>query len=225
MDGQMSKVEILAACDAIRTRFAGRAKLRDLASRDAIARAELQRRLGLIDDATFAGLERAALRVAATGGKSGWFAFNRLAEIRENRAKAKARPADRKPGHVQSVIVDRRFREALAAAGIRATTHGHEDVFVSVPVGAEGAISETSTIWPNQLGLPNSYKYPVTCSTHTWLISPAVLRPEVRALNARCPSGIVYLSATVRVRQGRGTSLVVETLSARQALRALRVAA
>jgi hypothetical protein len=90
---QISKVEILAACDAIRTRFAGRAKLRELASRDAIARAELQRRLGLIDDATFAGLERAALRVAATGGKSGNWAAGRLAAIRDSRAKTKTRPS------------------------------------------------------------------------------------------------------------------------------------
>jgi len=121
---QISKVEILAACDAIRTRFAGRAKLRELASRDAIARAELQRRLGLIDDATFAGLERAALRVAATGGKSGNWAAGRLAAIRDSRAKTKTRPSERKPGHAQPGSCTGRRWTSIAAPRQSCRTEG-----------------------------------------------------------------------------------------------------
>lgn len=135
--------------------------------------------------------------------------------------------AKRRPGYARREIAERRAAEVIDAAGFREATHGHDTAIRVVAEGAEGASADSVTDWPNRLGvtLPNAYKYRVTQSSHVWSVSTAILRPEVRALNAAAPRGVVYLSTTVRVRQGRGTSLTVEHLSPRQALRALREAA
>jgi len=224
--------EILAACDAIRTRFAGRAQLRREAERDSLALAELQHRLGMIDYGQFCAAELAELRAAATNGPViCGHAVRRLAEIRAARASARAGGcplASRKPGHARDTIIHRRATEVIDAAGFREATHSHDTTIDVVAEGREGAASGTNSLRPSAVGLPNAYTkkgYWITASSHTWHVSAAILSPEVRALNAAAPAGVVYLSTSVRVRQGRGTSLTVEALTPRQALRALREAA
>jgi hypothetical protein len=79
-----------------------------------------------------------------------------------------------------------------------------------VEPGCEDAYSSTNKCRPYEVGLPNSYArkaYWVLTSEHRIYASREILRPEVQALTE---PGYLYLSPTVRVRNGRGTALVVE---------------
>lgn len=142
---------------------------------------------------------------------------------RQERAQRAAEHVDplatRSPGHARRTIAVRRAEEIVCAARFRTATHGHERSFSAVEPGHETAKSLTDSVRPSSVGLPNAYAkkgFFVITSEHRWSVSVAILSPEVRALNAAAPEGVVWLSTTCRVRQGRGTSLVCERVSPRQ---------
>jgi hypothetical protein len=131
---------------------------------------------------------------------------------RARRRKLRDELAARKPRHAERVVIERRAREAYSRARLRGATHGHTVVLGVVDVGCEGAYSSTDRCRPSEVGLPSSYAqkaYWVTTSEHRICASREILRPEVQALTE---PGYLYLSPTVRVRNGRGTALVVERL-------------
>lgn len=98
-------------------------------------------------------------------------------------------------------------QKATVDAGIRAATHAHVVRVLEVAHGLEDAHSVSDTIWARDAGLPKAYQrqaWRVARSRHTWAVGPYPVRAE---------DGYVYLAPMVRVRNGRGTSLVVETLT------------
>ena len=121
--------------------------------------------------------------------------------------------AARRPGHAADVIARRRAKEAIDLAGFRRAYHQHTRIIRGVALEHEGATSTTGSVRPRDVGLPAAYAERaafVATSRHEWRVSAAILAPHVRVLNAQAPRGIVYLSIAVRVRQGRGTALVLE---------------
>jgi hypothetical protein len=138
---------------------------------------------------------------------------------RTRRRKLRDKLAERPPRYAEYVVVRRRAREAYERARLRSTTHGRTVYVGVVGPGCEGAYSSTDRCRPSELGLPSSYArkaYWVTTSHHTIYASREILRPEVQALTE---PGYLYLSPTVRVRNGRGTELVVERLNEKGAWR------
>jgi len=99
---------------------------------------------------------------------------------------------------------------ACARAGVRTATHSHEHTIVVLDAGAEPhATSMSGSEWASEVGLSAAYcraAYRVATSEHVWHL-PHGASPSVA-------QGRVYLSDTVRVRNGRGTSLVTECLVA-----------
>jgi hypothetical protein len=157
-------------------------------------------------DALYTAAEQVAILVdpAAYARRKGLRASRKVA--REGDALA-----TRRPEHAVRVIAKRRLRELIGA--FRTSTHGAETHVSSVEPGEEGAKSSTESVAPRDVGLSNAYSrvaYSVTTSSHEWRVSRAILSAEVRALNDAAPRGVVYLRVDLRVRQGRGTSLVVE---------------
>lgn len=149
-----------------------------------------------------------AYRVAPRLGRA-LHAIRRLREERAARRSVSDPLAARQPGHYRRRAIQRRLRAALRVAGLRTTRHGHDTVVHVVAAGEEGATSTTLYASPQSLGLPRAYArvaYRVACSLHEWRVSERLL--------AAPPSerGFVYLAPDVRVRNGRGTSLVVERL-------------
>jgi hypothetical protein len=100
--------------------------------------------------------------------------------------------------------VARRWIEIrYSAAKFKRAIHGHSVDFVLVPEGDEGCHSEVTKAWPNEVGLPSSYKFPVSKSSH-------VVRYSVAILRAPRPSHhCLPLSPYVTITQGRGSSLTV----------------
>lgn len=115
---------------------------------------------------------------------------------------------------LSSPAVERYLREQLAkvSSGLRTARHDHTDDVAVVTVGSERATSDTGTEWASEAGMSKAYQraaYRVAYSRHTWRISVALLSvPQDR----RIVNGKIYLSPTCRVRQGRGTALVIERL-------------
>lgn len=115
--------------------------------------------------------------------------------------------ARREPGQARQRAALTLLRRALERAEFRAATHRHETVVRLVEEGAESASSSTTSVRPTTLGLPQAYAkvaYWVTTSLHEWQVSTRILGAPSAG------RGVVYLSRELRVRQGRGTSLVVE---------------
>ena len=106
----------------------------------------------------------------------------------------------REPGYPALVS---RFRTAM---------HSHENVVKYVEPGRAGAISISESIWASQAGLPRAYSqkgYRVAISKHVWSISPEILKvPAARRWDGKH----LWLTPNLRVRQGRGTALVSETV-------------
>jgi len=99
------------------------------------------------------------------------------------------------------VIVEANFREA---------SHAHEWTVDVVPRGEESATSTADQISARSAGMSNAYckkAFTVASSNHKWRVSPAML-------GLPHGTGVVYLTPTRRVRQGRGTLLVEERLVA-----------
>lgn len=120
--------------------------------------------------------------------------------------------AERAPGHAERVIVKRVVGRVAAAKQFRKATHGHARRVTVVERGREDATSDVSHVSPRDAGLPNAYAkvgFSVAQSTHHFFASAAILSAEVKALNARSEQAL-YLTPTLRVVQGRGTSLTIE---------------
>jgi hypothetical protein len=119
--------------------------------------------------------------------------------------------AARGPLQAERVIVNKRLREVVERADFRTASHSHDETFEVVPPGQEGASSRSDAM--SASGMSAAYRKKarfITGSTHAWKASRAILSPEVKALNSAAPTGVVYLRPDLRVKQGRGTGLVVE---------------
>jgi hypothetical protein len=144
---------------------------------------------------------------------------DRVRADREERRRVADLLATRKPRHAESVIIRRRALELYERAQLRSAKHDHETRIRIVDPGCETARSSTGSVSPGSVGLPKTYArkgYSVTSSMHELMVSREILRAEVQKLTE---PGVLYLSEAVRVRSGRGTSLVVETRSERGAWR------
>lgn len=144
--------------------------------------------------------------------------------VRAERAERRAHGIDplaaRVPGAATyaAALLASTLRALVRAAEIRKTTHGATCAVQTVAAGQEGARSETAQAWTAR-NETRGYHYPNAESHHAWRVSADLRSACVRALNEAAPVGIVYLSATTRVRNGRGTSLVTERATARGAWR------
>jgi hypothetical protein len=211
---------LLAACRLVRKRFAGRADLTRRAERGELAAlGELAERLGVeLPEPNWAAAEQwrrdhAPVPELSEGTERG------AAELRLQLARRKARPAPPpEPGRIARLAAEKRHNaevsrlrklveKASEAADLRTATHGHT---VRIDLLAEearpSAYGRTSKAWPDQVGLPKSYHYPVTTSTHVFRLPWGAEPFEA--------DGYVYLDESTRVRSGRGTDLVVERLTA-----------
>lgn len=137
----------------------------------------------------------------------------RQLEVRAARAKARSRRdalAERQPGQARARAAQALIARALRKADLRGATHSHDTTIEWVAPGLEAGRSDTGSLRPSAVGLPNAYSrrgYWVTSSSHT-------IRASTRILTApRSERGVLYLAPDVRVRQSRGTSLVTERRS------------
>lgn len=115
--------------------------------------------------------------------------------------------ARREPGTLPGRAIYRELVRMYSCAGFRRGKHVHETI---LRVGSPGASSESGEMWASEAGLPNSYckkAFRVATSEHR-LTADARIFQVPRA--ERVGSGWLLLTPTLRVRQGRGTSLVVE---------------
>jgi len=224
-----SIAERLAGCALVRTRLRGRAALTREAATDLGALRRLEQALGLPSPALPLAQEqwlarpdgRALGRQIAASGRGGVLAALVRADL-QVRAITRLRATDREgipapvAGRIGAIQAERRRLAAqeivlpiVARARLRTATHSHVEGVVLCAPGEERANSTSGWAWATDVGLPRAYcrqARRVATSTHTWCVSdPAAVRVIDRH---------VYLSATRRVRQGRGTSLVTESLGA-----------
>jgi len=137
----------------------------------------------------------------------------RQAEVRAARAQRPNydRISERTPGGAEKRLRKVAFERALAVARFRSSTHGAETKIKLVGRGQEGATSTTTKTSPQKVGLPNAYSrkaFFVVCSSHEFRVSAAFW-----SVADRVEPGVVWLTPELRVRQGRGTSLVVERVT------------
>jgi len=121
------------------------------------------------------------------------------------------------PLRAERTMIDKRLREAVENANFRTTKHAHTEAFEVVEPGQEGVSSSAGTMGARDAGMSKAYQRAartVAFSEHRWRASRAILTPAIRALNSGWNTGLVYLRPDLRIRQGRGTSLVVERLTA-----------
>jgi hypothetical protein len=128
--------------------------------------------------------------------------------------------ASRPERHAEREVVKARGREL--ARRFRESMYGFSRIVHAVTDSDGFARSDTHQQSARSVELSRAYQSKasfVTCATHTWQFSRAILTAEVRALNdaAQEYDACVYLTATLRVRQGRGTSLVTERKTERGA--------
>lgn len=117
--------------------------------------------------------------------------------------------AARSPGNVRTRVLHQAAREL--ARTFHGARHGHQIATRIVAPGDERAESTTTSMDPKAAGLPNAYAkkgFAVVFSRHTFCVSTALF--SIPRAARRDAQGRVYLSPTVRVKQGRGTSLVTE---------------
>jgi hypothetical protein len=104
------------------------------------------------------------------------------------------------------------FRRALREAGFRTATHSHQEDVKFVSPGSASVSSKSDSIWASQAGLSGAYQkraYRVATSEHVWRVSPEILKvPAARRWDGKH----LWLTPNLRVRQGRGTTLVSETV-------------
>lgn len=138
-------------------------------------------------------------------------------ELRKARAR---RPVDtlaeRQPGNVPARALFAAFRKELRRMGFRTATHMHETHVLLVERGQERASSTNGTVSSRTAGKCNAYAkkaFYVATSEHEYRISADFWRVPK---GERALAGKLYLSPTVRVRQGRGASLVMERLSGKK---------
>lgn len=231
--------ERLAGCALVRTRFGGRADLTRAAQTDLAALRGLEEILGLPvpalplahelwlarPDSRALGRRIAAYlhsaqltdsrpgprRACALGTHS--HAIDRVRRIRSADREGIPAPVAGRIGALQTerrrLVAQAIVLPVVAQAGLRTATHSHSECVVLCAPGEEHAHSTSGSIWASEAGLPQAYcrqAYRVATSDHTWCVSDP---SAVRVVGEH-----VYLSATRRVRQGRGTSLVTEALVA-----------
>lgn len=138
--------------------------------------------------------------------------------LRQKRDSAAATNKDklaaRTSGHAVAVQTRKVFLKALEDADFREATHSHENKITLVERGHEAVGSQTFSISASAAGLGRAYQKhakSVTASEHSWFVSPEILTPAVKALNAAAPKGILYLRADLRAKQGAGTSIKMQT--------------
>lgn len=173
---------------------------REWMARARVARAAREWRLN-------ADFERAWLGPLATGE------IESLVQARQKARTVTDPLARRKPRHAERTLIERRAEEYYSDARFRGATHGHEADFAAVEPGREYASSKTDHVRPHEVGLPNAYArrgYWVAQSRHEIGASAQILSAEVRELNKSAPRGVMYLSPTLRIVQGRGTSLALQ---------------
>jgi len=157
------------------------------------------RTLAAIGAAVDAAVEIAAQRDRAERRRE----VERLRGARRDARRGIPQPAQ--SGRILRLHRRNQIEAAARAAGLRTALHGHEDTVVLVPEGEEDATSDSESVWSSQAGMSAAYcrqAYTVTQSCHTWRLAGAPWAHD----------GRVYLSEGVRVRNGRGTHLVVERL-------------
>lgn len=225
----------LAACDMIRTRFVGRAELRRRAARSTSALDALEARLGLISEAerqlraNERSLVAAFARARAIQARvDAWMARpyewhepigprrlkwgphlldqSVLLALRNERRTRQERPAPVRAVERHALrVAERRYQRA----GFRSAAHAHN---VEVRLGAPDARSSSCAVSSYSAGMSKAYcrkQFTVTESTHTLTVDASLLSVPAPAKGSR----ELLLSPTVRVRQGRGTALVVERLT------------
>jgi hypothetical protein len=124
-----------------------------------------------------------------------------------------------------SEAVQEALRAAYEAARFRRTAHAHTTVLTVVGRGHEAIASSAGSTWSNRAGMSRAYcrkAHKVATSEHCIRGSVAILDPEVVALNAEAPVGVLYLRTDMRVVHGRGTQLRVERLRTNAGLRGWR---
>ncbi len=135
--------------------------------------------------------------------------------LRTIRAKIKDPLAQRQPGTALRRAVLQAFQTALRQASFRQATHAHETAVRFSPADC-GAESHNDSVWPSAVGLPNAYSrkgFRVTTSIHRFLVSPAIFKvPREKRWDGKH----LWLAPDVRVRQGRGTSLVCQRKEGRR---------
>lgn len=128
--------------------------------------------------------------------------------------------AARHSGYALDLQTRKVFLKTLEEAGFREATHSHENKITLSERGHEGVQSRTSSISASDAGLGRAYQKrarSVAASEHVWFVSAEILTPEVKALNASAPKGILYLRADLRAKQGAGTSINIERKTPRGA--------
>jgi hypothetical protein len=135
--------------------------------------------------------------------------------LRTIRAKIKDPLAQRQPGGALRRAALHAFSIACSQAAFRVATHAHETAVRFSPTDC-GAESHNDSVWPSAVGLPNAYSkkgFRVTTSIHRFLVSPAIFKVPG---DKRWDGKHLWLAPDVRVRQGRGTSLVCERKDGRR---------
>jgi hypothetical protein len=117
------------------------------------------------------------------------------------------------PGRAVLTELSRLYREA----NFRSARHSHE---TNLDLGTPSARSESGSVWSAEVGMSSAYcrsAYRVATSEHSLSADSRIFAAEV---SARVGRGWLLLAPDLRVRQGRGTSLVVEHRTGRGAWRA-----
>jgi len=138
--------------------------------------------------------------------------LERLRHTREEYRSKRDVLAERPQGNVLKRATLLAFRRALDEAGFRTAAHVHETIIHFVPAGEEGAKSTSRDVWASEAGLPAAYQrkaYRVVASKHVWSVSPEILKVPA---GRRWDWKYLWLTPSLRVRQGRGTSLVEERI-------------
>jgi hypothetical protein len=132
-------------------------------------------------------------------------------QVRADRRRSQARDrdplADRQPGKARFRAAYAKLKTALTTAEFRGCRNGHETKIVSVARGSEYARSATFEFSSRSVGMSAAYcrrQWHVTVSEHEIGWSTAILGAPVSV------PGCLYLTRDLRVRQGRGSSLVME---------------
>jgi len=137
-------------------------------------------------------------------------AFRAFERARENLRKIQGRDQHAmlapETGRFLKEFLCRKVIEASEEAGIRTAKHSHSTEVIFTD-GKPWAKSETEKVSSRSVGLPrayyNNYWY-VSSSSHIWYLN--------RDFVPYADGKYVYISPTRRVRSGRGTSLVTESL-------------
>lgn len=215
----MTIPERIAVCELTKGRFSGRLALtRGAQLGDYLALLQLEQRLGLRStDSCRAERYRYEFRspdevtALCRARRSGDVYDLRLEALRRARRERRDANVDklatRAPLHWLRKVRARAHNRTICAWPFRAATHGHSVRVRFVPLDQVEVIALTEQVSPRSVGLPNAYSrkgYGVTVSSHEWRVA-LEFAPYYEG-------GYAYLSETRRVRQGRGTDLVVERL-------------